>query len=416
MDVTAHELTHAVTERTAGLNYSGESGGMNESYSDVFGNVCESFRAGGAALPIDATYADPWRGNINYKTWYVGDDIWTPATSGDALRYMDDPARDGSSADYYTSSIGNLDVHYSSGLGNLIFKMLSTGGTHPRGKSSIVVTGIGISKAAQIWYRALTVYLTATSNYAAFKTAALQSATDLYGATSAEYTAVKNAFEAGGVGVVTPPPPTVTLTNGVAVTGIGGSTGTQKFYKLTVPAGQTSLTFTTSGGTGDLDMYVKFGAAPTTTTYDCRPYASGNAENCPFTNPAAGDWYVMLNAYSTYASAQLVGTYSAGGGGSALTNGVATAAYSGAVGTWKCWTLAVPAGKTSVVFNQAGGTGDADLYVKQGTQPTTSSYTCRPYLSGNTETCTISNPAAGTWYACSYAYSAYSGVTMKGTY
>ena len=64
----------------------------------------------------------------------------------------------------------------------------------------------------------------------------------------------------------------------------------------------------------------------------------------------------------------------------------------------------------------SGGTGDADLYVKLGSQPTSSSYTCRPYLSGSTETCTISNPGAGTWYACSYGYSAYTNVTMKGTY
>jgi Zn-dependent metalloprotease len=418
MDVTAHELTHAVTERTAGLNYSGESGGMNESYSDVMGNVCESFRAGGATLPIDPVYADPWRGNISYRTWYVGEDIWTPATAGDALRYMDDPARDGSSADYYTSTIGNLDVHYSSGLGNLAFKMLSTGGTHPRGKSTTVVTGIGISDAAKIWYRALTVYLTATSNYAAFKTATVSAATDLFGAASQQVTSVNQVWAALGVGVVTPPPPTVTLTNNVPVTAISGSTGSQKFYKLTVPAGQASLKFDTSGGTGDLDMYVKRGAAPTTSTYDCRPYTTGNTENCSFTNPVAGDYYVMLNAYATYSGAQLVGSY---GGttpppGNVLTNGVASAAYSGATGTMTCWTLSVPSGKTSLVFNQAGGTGDADLYVKQGSAPTTTSYSCRPYLSGNTESCSFTNPLAGTWYACSNAYTAYSGVTMKGTY
>jgi leucyl aminopeptidase len=105
--------------------------------------------------------------------------------------------------------------------------------------------------------------------------------------------------------------------------------------------------------------------------------------------------------------------------GNALTNGVATAAYSGSTGTWKCWTLSVPTGKTSVVFNQtglSGTTGDADLYVRYNAAPTSSSYNCRPYISGNTETCTINSPTAGTWYACSYAYSAYSNVTMKGTY
>jgi Zn-dependent metalloprotease len=416
MDVTAHELTHAVTERTAGLNYSGESGGMNESYSDVFGNVCESYRASGAALTIDPVYNDPWRGNISYRTWYVGEDIWTPATAGDALRYMDDPARDGSSADYYSSSIGNLDVHYSSGLGNLAFKMLSTGGTHPRGKSTTVVTGIGISDAAKIWYRALTVYLTPTSNYAAFKTATTNAATDLFGAASQQVTSVGQVWTALGVGVTQPPPSVVTLTNGVAKTGLGASTGAALYFKLTVPASQTNLVFAMSGGTGDADLYTNFGAVPTTSTYSCRPYASGNAETCTQANPTAGDWFVMLNAYSTFSGVSLTGTYSGGGGGgTVLTNGVATAPYSATTGM-KCFTLSVPTGKTSLVFNQAGGTGDADLYVRQGSAPTTSTYTCRPYLSGNTESCSFTSPAAGTWYACSNAYSAYTNVTMKGTY
>jgi leucyl aminopeptidase len=105
--------------------------------------------------------------------------------------------------------------------------------------------------------------------------------------------------------------------------------------------------------------------------------------------------------------------------GTTLTSGVATAAYSGATGSWKCWTLSVPTGKTSVVFNQAGlsgTTGDADLYVRYNAVPTSSSYNCRPYLSGSTETCTINSPSAGTWHACSYGYSGYSNVTMKGTY
>jgi hypothetical protein len=209
----------------------------------------------------------------------------------------------------------------------------------------------------------------------------------------------------------------VTLSNGVAVTGISVATGDWSCtYTLSVPAGQTSLKFEMSGGTGDGDMYVNVGSAPTSTSYNCRPYLSGNTETCTFTNPAAGTWYVKINGYTAVSGTTLKGTYSTTTSGSALTNGVATATYSGATGTWKCWTLSVPTGKTSVVFNQAGGTGDADLYVKLGSAPTTSSYNCRPYLSGNTETCTISNPAAGTWYACSYAYAAYSGLTMKGTY
>ena len=405
MDVTAHELTHAVTENESNLTYSGESGGLNESMSDIFGNTCELYKDGNnaAATTLGAPSAD---------TWKVGEDVLAPY-----LRLMSDPVADGSSLDFWTSSAGGVDVHYSSGISNLAFYMLSQGGTHPQGKSSVNVTGIGINKAAQIFYRANRDKLGASSNFAAAKTATEAAASEL-GYTAAEVASVTAAWNAVGVGVVAPPPSVTALTNGVAVTGIGGSTGNQKFYSLVVPSGQTTLTFVTSGGTGDLDLYTNFGAVPTLSTYTCRPYAGGNAETCTVTNPAAGTYYVMLNAYSTYSGASLTGTYSAGGGGggNVLTNNVAVTGLSGATGTAQVWTLSVPSGKSTLSFTMSGGTGDADLYVKQGTAPTDSSYTCRPYLSGNNETCTMSNPVSGIWYARVKAYSSYTGVSLKGAY
>ncbi len=236
---------------------------------------------------------------------------------------------------------------------------------------------------------------------------------------------VNKLLYTGFMGGGTTPPPActpVTLSNGVTVSGIAVDAGAWSCnYTLSVPAGASSLAFNLSGGTGDADMYVKFGAEPTSSSYDCRPYASGNTETCTFATPSAGTYYVKLNGYSAASGMSLKGSYSTGGGGggNVLTNGVETAQYSGASASMTCYTLNVPAGTTSVVFNQAGKTGttgDADLYVKFGAQPTTSSYDCRPYLSGNTESCTISAPSAGTWYACSRGYSAYTAVTMKGTY
>ncbi|MFY0526443.1 M20/M25/M40 family metallo-hydrolase [Archangium gephyra] len=225
---------------------------------------------------------------------------------------------------------------------------------------------------------------------------------------------------------VTPPPPPctpVTLSNGVTVSGISVGAGQWSCsYTLAVPSGASNLTFDLSGGTGDADMFVKFGAEPTSSSYDCRPYKSGNVETCTFATPSAGTYHVKLNGYSAASGMSLKGAYSTGGGGGGggtLTNGVESAQYSGARGAWTCNTLVVPTGKTSLVFNQTGKTGttgDADLYVKLGSAPTTSSYNCRPYLGGSTESCTISNPGAGTWYACSYGYSAFTNVTMKGTY
>ncbi|HEX8155140.1 MAG TPA: M4 family metallopeptidase, partial [Thermoanaerobaculia bacterium] len=112
LDVVAHELSHAVTETSANLTYSYESGALNEATSDIMGVAAEAWKYG----------------VIDSRTWKVGEDCYTPATAGDALRYMNDPKKDGSSIDYYTDYYSGLDVHYSSGLGNLAFYLLSNGG------------------------------------------------------------------------------------------------------------------------------------------------------------------------------------------------------------------------------------------------------------------------------------------------
>jgi hypothetical protein len=203
------------------------------------------------------------------------------------------------------------------------------------------------------------------------------------------------------------------LTNGVPVTGISGAINSQKTWTLNVPAGQDALTFSLSGGTGDADLYVRFGAAPTLTTYNCRPYITGNNETCNFSAPSAGTWYVMLNGYAAYSGVTLKGTYTAT---TVLVNGVPVTGIAGATGSTQFWVLNVPAGQAKVVFTISGGTGDADLYVRLGLKPTTTSYNCRPYLVGNNETCTMTAPAAGNWYVMIRGYAAYSGVTLKGLY
>ena len=163
---------------------------------------------------------------------------------------------------------------------------------------------------AKIWYRALTVYMNSSTNFQGARTATAQAATDLYGAAAAD--SVHKAWDAvavpgtpGGGGGVT------TLTNGVAVTGIGASTGTWKHYKIAVPASQTKLEIVMSGGTGDGDLYVKRGAQPTSSVYDYRPYLNGNNETVTVNNPVAGDWYISIYAYSTFASVSLKATYTA---------------------------------------------------------------------------------------------------------
>ncbi|HSF44000.1 MAG TPA: pre-peptidase C-terminal domain-containing protein, partial [Thermoanaerobaculia bacterium] len=102
------------------------------------------------------------------------------------------------------------------------------------------------------------------------------------------------------------------LQNGVPVTGISGAAGNQQFWTMSVPSGASNLQFQTSGGTGDVDLYVRFGSAPTTAVYDCRPYTGSNNETCTFAAPSAGTWHVMLNGYSAYSGVSLVGSYQTG--------------------------------------------------------------------------------------------------------
>ncbi|MFE7193137.1 M4 family metallopeptidase [Kitasatospora sp. NPDC057541] len=186
LDVAGHEMTHGVTSATAGLNYSGESGGLNEATSDIFGTMVEWY----ANLPADK------------PDYLIGEEIDING-DGTPLRYMDKPSKDGASADSWSSSVGGLDVHYSSGVANHFFYLLSEGSgaktvngvayDSPTSNGS-TVTGIGRDKAAAIWYRALTVYFTSTTNYKAARTGSLSAAADLYGAGSTEYNAVAAAW------------------------------------------------------------------------------------------------------------------------------------------------------------------------------------------------------------------------------
>ncbi len=88
----------------------------------------------------------------------------------------------------------------------------------------------------------------------------------------------------------------------------------------------------------------------------------------------------------------------------------------GSAGQWLHRTVTIPTGVSSVTFKITGGSGDADLYVRQGAQPTTSQYTCRPYLNGNNEQCVINNPQAGSWHFSIRGYTAFSGVTLSYNY
>ncbi|MFJ4673511.1 M4 family metallopeptidase [Kitasatospora purpeofusca] len=187
LDTMGHEMTHGVTSATANLRYSGESGGLNESTSDIFGTMVEFY----ANNPVDK-----------------GDYLFSDQSTPPWLRRFDKPSLDGRSADCWTSKVGQLDVHNSSGVGNHWFYLASEGSgaktingvsyNSPTCNGS-TVAGIGNQKIAKIWYRALTVYMTSTTNYKGARAASLSAAKDLYGATSTEYKAVAAAWSAVSV-------------------------------------------------------------------------------------------------------------------------------------------------------------------------------------------------------------------------
>jgi Zn-dependent metalloprotease len=191
LDVAGHEMSHGLTAATAGLKYTRESGGLNEATSDIFGTSVEFFA----------------NNSSDVGDYLIGEKIDING-DGTPLRYMDKPSKDGGSADYWSRTVGRLDVHYSSGVANHFFYLLSEGSgaktingvsyNSPTYNGS-TVTGIGRTKAYQIWYKALTTYFTSSTDYAAARVGTLKAAGDLYGTSSPEYAAVASAWTAVNV-------------------------------------------------------------------------------------------------------------------------------------------------------------------------------------------------------------------------
>ncbi len=183
IDVVGHEITHGVTEHSANLAYTYESGALNESFSDVFGESIENYATGS-------------------NDWLIGAQI---DLTGNGIRNMSNPNEDGDPDTYkgnywFTGSSDNGGVHTNSGVQNFWYYLLVNGGSGVNDNGfSYNVSGIGITKAAKIAYRNLTVYLTSSSNYSDAYLGALDAATDLYGTGSAEYNAVSDAWDAVGV-------------------------------------------------------------------------------------------------------------------------------------------------------------------------------------------------------------------------
>jgi vibriolysin len=286
LDVVSHEVSHGFTEQNSNLTYSGQSGGINEAFSDIAGEAAEYY-------------------NSNTNDFMVGASIFKAADS--ALRYMEDPTRDGRSIGHADNYTAGMDVHYSSGVFNRAFYLLTN------------TEGWNTRKAFDVFVLANQTYWNASTDFNEGGCGAYKAAGDLGYAQSD----VRKAFHSVGVFTCNappppPPPPALELTSGVPVEDLSDELRKVKFFKLDVAEGASKVQFTISGGTGDADIYVKFNTRPTVSLYDCRPYSSGNNETCTFDNPSVGTYYVMLRAYSAYTGVTLVGTVTSGADSAAV--------------------------------------------------------------------------------------------------
>ncbi|MEV5736497.1 M4 family metallopeptidase [Streptomyces sp. NPDC052292] len=304
LDVAGHEMSHGVTSNTANLNYSGESGGLNEATSDIFGTGVEFYA----------------NNSTDVGDYLIGEKIDING-DGTPLRYMDKPSKDGASKDSWYSGIGGVDVHYSSGPANHFFYLLSEGsGTkvingvsyNSPTADGLPVTGIGRDKALQIWYRALTTKWTSTTNYAGARTGTLAAAGELYGTTSAEYKAVQDAWAGVAVG---------SRSGG----GGGGGTSYENTTPVSIPDNGPAVTssITVSGRSGNApgnlqvsvdishtwrgDLVVDL-VGPSGTSYRLKNFSSSDsADNVQATytvnassESANGTWKLKVQDQATY--------------------------------------------------------------------------------------------------------------------
>ncbi|MRV74622.1 M4 family peptidase [Duganella sp. FT92W] len=264
IDVIGHEMGHGVVDATSNLTYSGESGGLNESFADINGEMVEAYaRNGGTGTVIPA-------GN----DWMMGKEI---AKNGQPLRWMYKPSKDGASKDAWSSTLGSINVHYSSGPNNRAFYFLSQGSNSTSSsdyysqyltKQPLAMTGIGNDKAYRIWFKAATTKFTASTNYATARTKMIEAANELYGVGSKESIAVQRAYaainvgadvdEVGGGVVIGGQPSSVTVAPGgtasFTVGSISGGTApyTYQWYRNgSAITGATSATYSLTAQTAD---------------------------------------------------------------------------------------------------------------------------------------------------------------------
>lgn len=305
LDVAAHEVSHGFTEQHSDLIYSGQSGGINESFSDIAGEAAEVYMHG----------APPYSTGNDFL---VGADIFK---GEGALRYMGMPSFDGSSIENASEYYSGMDVHHSSGVYNHAFFLLAN------------TVGWGVRRTFELFaYANENIWSPSETFDTAYE--GLMAAATLLNMGEPEYLydldAITNAF--AQVGVPKPPPGPVCeiiepiLDNGVSSGNFNASAGEWNCWMLEVTTGATNLDITllnTAKGrnknTGDADLYIKHGSSPLVDPlvpegdYYCGSYSSNSNENCTHPLPPEGFWYIAVYAFSGFPSVSLTGAFTPDG-------------------------------------------------------------------------------------------------------
>ena len=272
LDVVSHEVSHGFTEQNAGLNYSGQSGGINEAFSDMAGEAAECLHQmdSQGACQVD---------------WQVGSTI---LKGQGALRYLERPSLDGVSIEQASKFRPGMDVHYSSGVFNRAFYLLAT------------TPGWSIRQAFVVFARATQHYWTAQSSFNEAACGVAHAAVD----EQLDEKAVAAAFKAVGVqcGDSSTPPKLERKTQEFSAT---VAKGKWRYYGPFNSEGN-GLTITLSG-TGDADLYVRKGSKPSASQYDCRPFSASSRESC--TLPAGVQSYVGIKGFAKVSTLKLSVSY-----------------------------------------------------------------------------------------------------------
>ncbi len=206
------------------------------------------------------------------------------------------------------------------------------------------------------------------------------------------------------------------LVNGAIVDSLASEVGENQYFVIAIPDGAVNFKAMSFGGSGDLDLYLRKETQPTISNFDCRPYLPGNDEVCEVVNPDKANYYIMLHAYKAYSGASLTVNYDDAGSWTPPEGNFEYPDLSANRRAWLSYTVEVPAGMDMLDINIAGGTGDAELYVRFGSKPSKRHYDCRPRINGNVEKCHFDNPSAGVWHIRIRVRKAFSGVTLSGNY